>query len=187
MYNLLYSVKSDLVQFIVPCERGQQLVHRLRPFKTRRRYRSRSPRHASTRLELALYFIKSTVPCDHPAWPAIATQLKQANHPSQLTTYWSIRHRAVILSSPKGIQCCRHNRVLCPPQPFLLPRPQATPRRRRPYTICREKQWLPRNMLSRIWSRHRRQQQQLCSPRQHCASILPQSTQIPPRSSTSKC
>lgn len=54
MYNLLYSVKSDLVQFIVPCERGQQLVHRLRPFKTRRRYRSRSPRHASTRLELAL-------------------------------------------------------------------------------------------------------------------------------------
>lgn len=54
MYNLLYSVKSDLVQFIVPCELDQQLVHRLRPFKTRRRYRSRSPRHVSTRLELAL-------------------------------------------------------------------------------------------------------------------------------------
>lgn len=41
MYNLLYSVKSDLVQFIGPCELTQQLVHRLRPFKTRRRYRSR--------------------------------------------------------------------------------------------------------------------------------------------------
>lgn len=54
MYNLLYSVKSDLVQFIVPCELDQQLVHRLRPFKTRRRYRSRSPCLASTRLELAL-------------------------------------------------------------------------------------------------------------------------------------
>lgn len=40
MYNLLYSVKSDLVQFIGLCKLGQQLVHRLRPFKTRRRYRS---------------------------------------------------------------------------------------------------------------------------------------------------
>lgn len=52
MYNLLYSVKSDLVQFIGPCELTQQLVHRLRPFKTRRRYRSRL---ASTRVYIIIF------------------------------------------------------------------------------------------------------------------------------------